>query len=417
MTEKIKQRIEQLNRGEVPEGYKKTDVGIVPQEWEVKKLKDIGEFSKGKGLPGTEMKDFGIPCVGYGDIYTKYNYKFEKALNFVDQKIADESLPINKGTLLFTCSGETAIEIGKCVCYNGDEVIYAGGDIAVLEIKKDVYPLFTAYQQNIDSSIKQKARYGQGHSVVHIYSDSLGKLVVAYPENVQEQQKIVEILSKWDKAIELQEKLIEKLEIQKKGLMQKLLTPQKDWKTVPLKDILKEVNVKTKQNNQYPVISSTKQGLFLQSEYFDKQVASEDNKGYKVLKYNQIVLSPQNLWLGNINYNNKYDIGIVSPSYKIFDICKDYDSNIISSIMQTPRMLYNYALSSEQGASIVRRNLNMDLFYEIVVYLPNKNEQIKISKKIKRFDQYYNLQTQKLQKLKEQQKAMQQLLLTGIVRV
>ena len=83
----------------------------------------------------------------------------------------------------------------------------------------------------------------------------------------------------------------------------------------------------------------------MQSEYFDKQVASQDNTGYKVLKINRIVLSPQNLWLGNINFNDVYEIGIVSPSYKIFRIEKDFNPVVVAELMKTPRMLYNYALS------------------------------------------------------------------------
>ena len=68
----------------------------------------------------------------------------------------------------------------------------------------------------------------------------------------------------------------------------------------------------------------------MQKEYFNRSIASDDNSGYKILKKNQIVFSPQNLWMGNINYNNKYEIGIVSPSYKVFDINKKFDKDYIS---------------------------------------------------------------------------------------
>lgn len=81
MESTIKQRIEQINNGQVPEGYKKTDFGVFPCDWVTdKKLKDIGSFDKGRGLPGDKMCDSGVPCVGYGDIYMKYNnFHFEKA--------------------------------------------------------------------------------------------------------------------------------------------------------------------------------------------------------------------------------------------------------------------------------------------------------------------------------------------------
>jgi type I restriction enzyme S subunit len=123
------------------------------------------------------------------------------------------------------------------------------------------------------------------------------------------------------------------------------------------------------------VLSSTAKGLFLQSEYFDKEVASVDNVGYKILRKGQIVISPQNLWLGNINYNDCFEVGMVSPSYKIFAINDNNNSLYISLLMRTHKAFFEYANASEQGASIVRRNLNMDDFYAISFQIPSRQEQ------------------------------------------
>ena len=212
MKPEIKQRIEQLNNGKIPKGYQKTDFGVFPCDWVTdKKLIDIGTFGKGKGIPGNKMQSDGVPCVGYGDIYMKYNhFHFEEAQSFVDEETAKDSQLIKKGTLLFTGTGETAEEIGKCVCYNGDSTIYAGGDIITF-VPQGVNPLFLAYQQYQNFSLKKKASFGQGHSVVHIQKESLEKLNVAYPESKKEQLRIVEILMKWDKAIELYDKQIDAL--------------------------------------------------------------------------------------------------------------------------------------------------------------------------------------------------------------
>lgn len=214
----IKQRITQLNNGEVPSGYKKTEFGTFPCDWITdKKLKDLGAFGKGKGLPGDKMTTEGVPCVGYGDIYMKYNhFHFEEARTFVDEETAAESQPIEKGTLLFSGTGETAEEIGKCICYNGDKTIYAGGDIITF-VSNKVVPLFLAYQQYQDFSLRKKASFGQGHSVVHIRRENLEKLNVAYPRSVDEQSKITEILMKWDEAIELQEKQLDNLKVTSKN--------------------------------------------------------------------------------------------------------------------------------------------------------------------------------------------------------
>ena len=231
MNEQIKQRITQLNNGEVPNGYKKTEFGVFPCDWVTdKKLKDLGAFGKGKGLPGDKMVAEGVPCVGYGDIYMKYNhFHFEDAKTFVDEDTASESQPIQKGTLLFTGTGETAEEIGKCVCYNGEETIYAGGDIITF-VSDKVDPLFLAYQQYQNFSLRKKASFGQGHSVVHIQRDNLEKLNVAYPKSVAEQSKIAEILMKWDDAIELQEQHIQKITLKKKAYMDKFFYSRKEEK-------------------------------------------------------------------------------------------------------------------------------------------------------------------------------------------
>ena len=152
--------------------------------------------------------------------------------------------------------------------------------------------------------------------------------------------------------------------------------------SVRIGDILKERVEKTKVNNQHEVLSSTVKGIFSQREYFSKDIASENNVGYKVIRLHDVVLSPQNLWMGNINYNDKFDIGIVSPSYKIFSIADGCDKRFIAAMLKTHRALYNYMLVSEQGASVVRRNLNMEAFEQLVFKMPPIDKQREIGNAI-----------------------------------
>lgn len=237
--------------------------------------------------------------------------------------------------------------------------------------------------------------------------------------SIQEQEKISSFLSLVDDKISLQDEKVEALKDYKKGMMQKIFSRElrfkddegrdyPEWEEKKLKSILKEVSEKTKENNQYEVISSTTNGLFLQKEYFNREIASNDNTGYKIIKLNQVVLSPQNLWMGNINFNEKYDIGIVSPSYKIFDINDKFDSKYIGYILRTPRAFYEFMQSSEQGASIVRRNLNMDLFNEIYFDMPCKKEQVKIAKFIGSIDLKIEREQYKLDYLNEYKKGLLQ---------
>ena len=133
-------------------------------------------------------------------------------------------------------------------------------------------------------------------------------------------------------------------------------------------------------NNQHEVLSSTVKGIYSQREYFSKDIASENNVGYKIIHLHDIVLSPQNLWMGNINYNNRFDIGIVSPSYKIYKVSPKFDKHFIASMLRTHRALYNYQLVSEQGASVVRRNLNMEAFEQLTFKMPSYDLQVKIGR-------------------------------------
>ena len=399
MNEQIKQRITQLNNGEVPNGYKKTEFGVFPCDWVTdKKLKDLGTFGKGKGLPGDKMVSEGVPCVGYGDIYMKYNhFHFEEAKTFVDEKTAAESQPIQKGTLLFTGTGETAEEIGKCVCYNGDETIYAGGDIITFK-PKEVNSLFLAYQQYQNFSLRKKASFGQGHSVVHIQKNNLEKLNVAYPESAKEQSKIAEILMKWDGAIELQEQYIGALENRKKFLMKKLLTPQKDWDYVLLGDICE---IKTgrldanamEEDGVYPFFTCSKDVYRINQYSFDCEA----------------LLMAGNGDIGDVKYyKGKFDV------YQRTYVLSKFTFNI-HYVMQY--LLLNFdrdVMRGMQKSSMPY--IKLDLLNKAKIYYnPSAVEStVRILSIVDKEIEFY---IKNLEQTKKQRKTLQQYLLNGIVRV
>lgn len=199
------------------------------------------------------------------------------------------------------------------------------------------------------------------------------------PQSILEQEKIACFLNLIEERIRLQNKIIEKLESLIRGIRNSLLYSD-NGTPIRIGDILKERVEKTTVNNQHEILSSTVKGIFSQREYFSKDIASENNAGYKVIRLHDVVLSPQNLWMGNINYNDHFEVGIVSPSYKIFTIAEKYDKTFIASMLKTQRSLYNYMLVSEQGASIVRRNLNMEAFEQLVFKIPPYEKQCEIGR-------------------------------------
>ena len=216
-------------------------------------------------------------------------------------------------------------------------------------------------------------------AIPHISLGDIQNFRISIPPTQDETDKIAKLFLLLDERIATQNKIIEKLESLIRGIVNSLLYSD-NGTPIRIGDILKERVEKTTVNNQHEILSSTVKGIFSQREYFSKDIASENNVGYKVIRLHDVVLSPQNLWMGNINYNDRFEVGIVSPSYKIFTIAEKYDKTFIASMLKTQRSLYNYMLVSEQGASIVRRNLNMEAFEQLVFKIPPYEKQCEIGR-------------------------------------
>lgn len=422
MNQTIRSRIEQIKRGEIPEGYEKTPFGIFPCDWEKSTLKKLGEFAKGKGIPGEKMKNEGIPCVGYGDIYMKYNYHFNQAKSFIDRTTADESIQVGIDTLLFTGTGETAEEIGKCVCYTGSDDIYVGGDIIIFN-SVDVSPVFIAYQQYLPFAIKQKAGFGQGHSVVHIYKSDLEKLYCAYPKSKAEQEKIAEILQEQDRLIELKEKLIEEKKKQKQYLMEVLLTGKvrlpgftDKWRKVRLKTILKERNDYAVKDGEYPHVTLSTEGIYLKNERYNRDfLVKTEEKEYKITHAGDICYNPANLKFGVICVNDFGD-AIFSPIYVTFEVAKTEDFHYIGNYMCRNNFI-NAVRKYEEGTVYERMSVKPQDMLLFTISLPTLPEQKAISNVLSKADDELALLQTELEEQKRKKQSLMQLLLTGIVRV
>ena len=160
-----------------------------------------------------------------------------------------------------------------------------------------------------------------------------------------------------------------------------------EWKKVKLGDFIEEVVEKTTENNQHQVLSVTKDGIFSQEEFFKKQIASENNIGYKVIRKNNLVFSTMNLWMGSLDVLTNYDIGIVSPAYKIFKFNEELMLPSYGNyFMKSYYMLEQYKNCSEQGASIVRRNLDLKALLNTNINIPLIAEQEKIVRILEKVD-------------------------------
>lgn len=206
--------------------FKMTEIGEIPADWEVKRLGDIGLFSKGAGISRAQANSGKIPAVRYGELYTTHHNYIKRFESFISDEVAKESTQLTYGDIVFACSGETKEEIGKCAAFLGSEVAYAGGDLIILSPRNGYDSKFLAFELNAPFCALQKASAGQGDAVVHIRRESLENLIVVIP-SLAEQKAIAEALSDVDALIAAQEELIEKKRAIKQGAMQELLTGKK----------------------------------------------------------------------------------------------------------------------------------------------------------------------------------------------
>lgn len=203
--------------------YEITDIGLIPEDWTTTKIKDIGTFYKGKGIKKDEVVDVGIPCIRYGELYTKYEDVIFEVHSFIPKEVASASFRLKKGDVLFAGSGETREEIGKSAALIIQDEVYAGGDIVVLR-PTGVNSEFLGYLLNSNAVVRQKSMNGQGDAVVHIYSSGIGKITIPLPPTITEQKVIATALSDVDALITSLDKLIAKKQAIKQGAMQELLT-------------------------------------------------------------------------------------------------------------------------------------------------------------------------------------------------
>lgn len=207
---------------EVRPGYKQTEVGSIPEEWDVLPLAALGTFSKGQGIRKSETATGDVPCVRYGEIYTLHHDVVRSYYSHISRTVARTSKRLSKGDILFAGSGETKEEIGKAVAFVDDREAYAGGDIVILS-PRSASSEYLGYLLNSPRVTRQKASRGQGDAVVHISASALGAVVIPVPP-VSEQRAIAAALGDVDALLDGLDRLIAKKRDLKQAAMQQLLT-------------------------------------------------------------------------------------------------------------------------------------------------------------------------------------------------
>lgn len=244
-----------------------------------------------------------------------------------------------------------------------------------------------------------------------------------------EQQKIAQILSTWDKAIEKLEALIAAKQKRKKALMQQLLTGKKrfpgfngKWKDIKLKAVFNEIKDKNDGAESHSIMTiSSRLGLISQEDKFDRVIAGDSLKKYTQLTYNDFAYNKGN--------SKSYRMGCI---YQLEDrasalvpfvyICFSPTDEVCSSFYKhwflahgLDRQLKKIITSGARGDGLL--NVNTKDFFSLKIPFPTKKEQIAIAEILQAADQEITTHQNQLTALKQQKQGLMQQLLTGKVRV
>lgn len=423
MTPEIKQRIEQIRRGEVPEGYVKKRKVVIPQQWGLPQIKDIASISSGStpNRNNSEYWNGNIAWVTTGELSSGHvNHTSElitvKAVKETKMRIYPQ------GTLLMAMYGQ-----GK-----------TRGTVAILEIDaavnqacaaitvKDGKSKFLFYQlKNSYQDIRKLSNTGNQEN---LNADIIKTYQVPWAPD-EEQERISTILTAQDKVIELKEKRLAEKQRQKKYLMQQLLTGKKrlprfsgEWKVNRLRNITARHTKRNTIGNTNVLTISAQYGLINQAEFFNKAVASDDKSNYFLLEKGDFAYNKSysnGYPFGAIKRLTRYEVGIVSPLYICFRIKEgSVSGEYLEQYFEAGLMNHVIQAFAQEGArNHGLLNIAVDDFFNSKILLPSPEEQTAIAEVLSTADREIELLQQDIEQEKQKKKALMQLLLTGIVRV
>ena len=376
----------------IPQGYKNSPLGIIPKEWEVKKIIDFAPLQRGFDLPTNKIIVGEYPVVYSNGILNYHNeYKAE-------------------GPGVVTGRSGT---IGK-VTYVESNYWPHNTSLWVIDFKGN-NPKFVYYIYNhIELS-----RFASGSGVPTLNRNDVHVSKIAIPPT-EEQGRIVNVLELWDTAIEKQSELIEKFTLRKRALMQQLLTGKKrlpgfsgKWKEVKLGEIFDERNETNRDD--LPLLSITgARGVIYQSDSDKRDISNDDKSKYKRICPNDIGYNTMRMWQGRSALSELE--GIVSPAYTIVIPKENVDVRFMAMLIQQPRVVYDFWTHS-QGLVSDTLNCKYHDFCQVKVSIPSKEEQTAIANIIYGLEKEIEISNKKLASLQSQKRGLMQQLLTGKKRV
>lgn len=387
----------------------------LPSGWLITTLGTFMNFKSGVSAPKDAFGK-GVKFVNVMDIFQKSALTREDIIGSVsvtDEQI--ERFSVIRGDILFNGSSETPNEIAYSSVYIGDEKIVFGAFVMRgRQHKKLLLPEYAKYCFKAETVRKEIIRRGQGAIRVNIGQKDLSKVSIIIPP-IEEQKRIASILDEWARMIEKMESLINAKEKQFDWLYKQYFTPNStitsSWESHRIGDFVRERNEKSTISDLYPCLTSSKRGMFLQDEYFSKQVASQDNTGYKIMVRGDFTfrsMSDNGIFV--FNQQNIVDKGLISPAYGVFAPNSNMDADYLYYFLNSDG--FRRTLTREiQGGT--RLSLKLNTLKQLAVEIPEMDEQKRIAEALNTAKQEIGVLRALVEQYRIQKRGLMQKLLSG----
>lgn len=423
------------DRNQNKPGYKKTKAGWIPQEWRCAPAGSLFDIQLGKML-SKQARNGHNPqpyLANYNVRWGGFDLAEVQQMDFYEKEMA--KFRLQQGDLL-VCEGG---EVGRCAVWEEqiNPCYFQKALHRVRPANADIDVYFIMYFLHYAVSSPMMVFYVGQSSISHFTREQFLKFPIALPP-LPEQRKISEIIYTFDNAISQIRKLIIAKKDRKKALMRQLLFGERrltgflrekgrkscrffklpaDWECPQIKEIAKERVGRNKGNNGSTVLTCSKHKGFVESsQYFGKQVFSEDTSNYKIIRRGWFGYPSNHIEEGSIGLLSDHEMGIISPIYTVFQCIDKIVPEYLYAVFKTETYRHIFAVTTNK--SVDRRgSLRWKEFSSIHVPLPEKAEQQAIVKVLATAETEIEYMENKLEALEKQKRGLMQKLLTGEVRV
>lgn len=365
-------------------------------DWEQRKLGEVTTSLKSYSLTRKyeTIDTTGYKYIHYGDIHTGKAKKIDNP-DKLPSIIKGNYFTLDNGDIVVADASEdyqgiadAAILLNK----NMFSIVAGLHTIAFRPNNKLLSSLFAYYTLQTSNFKHYGYRVGTGLKVFGISNEAFFNYSSFYP-TFMEQQIISKLLNLVERLITLQQRKLKQLKQLKKAMLQQLfvnddskLVPNtrfqgfvNNWKKGKLSENIIEYKKKTTLNNQFPVLTSSRHGIFLQKEYYDgHQVASKNNIGYNIVPFGYFTyrhMSDDNIFKFNINILVPY--GIVSTLYPVFSVKPNTNKYFVYYYLNYCNQMKRFALIQKQGGS--RNYMYLSKLKQLQFVAPSLPEQTYVS--------------------------------------